>query len=163
MISWCQIKPVLRGNIGLALRALGFENPGTTMWRHRAHFVDVVHFNPHFNSFSVEFGCSLRSFHLLHPKPWETMFRSNLENAPGRENLQWRNFAETLAEEQRNIQELIPLIVDGMNRWFAKFENIASAREAVERNQRFGPDAIGIGNVGSPNYHSILAALNAVS
>lgn len=164
MISWSEIKIIIREIAGPALASLGFGNPGATMWRHRELFVDVVHFgSPRHRIFNVEFGCSARSSQVRHPKPWETTFRTSLQDAIGREGAGWVYFAGTLAEQRRDITALTPLVIKGVSRWFAKFDDVASAREAVEGSQMFGPDAIGVGDRESARHSEALLALEQVS
>jgi hypothetical protein len=158
MLSWAEVKEAIRECLGPTLVELGFTNPGKTMWRYRPVFIDVVDFYHvgHAGRFIVEFGCHPRRGAAMNLKPPECFFRTFLPDASGtRLPEEVYELAVSREEQHERLERIKPVLVAGVQRWFAKFESLESAAEAMKHNDLRGPNMVMLARPGSPAYAEV--------
>jgi hypothetical protein len=163
MLTWSQIKPLIRELVSPVFLEMGFEAPGVCMWRHREKFVDVVEFRvPRAHQMQIVFGSSPRLKGVGNPRP----FLCNFKTQPWLDlggNPELLSFGTDEERQRENLALLADRLREPAQRWFAYFDTVATARLALEHNEGFGPCHVFDGNPGSLAYLEIVAALNSIS
>jgi hypothetical protein len=162
MLTWAQIKPLIRGLVSPVFLEMGFESPGVCMWRHREKFIDVVEFSvKRAYDIHVFFGCSPRRKGSHNPRPWECAFSTQPSLSLG-VNPELLSFGANEERQRENLVRLADQLREPALQWFAHFASVATARFALEQNEVFGPRHVYGGMPGSMAYSQIAAALNAI-
>jgi hypothetical protein len=146
---WQRAKPHIRDILGAALVEQGFANPGTTMWRHRPDFVDVVHLRSKYGSeCTVHFGCNPRFLGKPQPDVWDCIFRTSLHDS-------FRLPADPSALPAMVISVIQPQVCRVLDTWFSRFASIDVAISLLDNV----PTEVSYSNKDSPAWRYAMDAL----
>ena len=158
MLSWNEIKPILRQTLASEFVQLGFDVPARAMWRYRPLLVDVVWFEAGVDVVAIEFACTPRVAGVSKPKPAECRFRVDpILDLKIDGNLLM--FAGDRSAQEVAFARVAPHLVDGARRWVGKFESISSTLAALETNALRGEDHVTHAQPGSRAYIETIAEL----
>jgi len=136
VLTWSEVRPLVVTTLGRSFVSLGFPNPGRGMWRVRPRFTDVAAFRcaKYGRSLKLELACALRRKGLSHPYPEECEFRVDLAPALG-----WTEerflFRDSVPEQVEALESMVPDLVAFAETWFAKWDCVSKAIEAVEASR----------------------------
>ena len=146
---WQLAKPHIRDILGTALIERGFANPGTTMWRHRHAFVDVVRLCSKYGvECTIHFGCNPRHIGDSQPEEWNCIFRTSLRDT-------FRFPPDPAAVADLIATVIQPQVLQIVDTWFPRFTSLDAAISLLTNNT----SEVFLGNKGSPAWTYALDAL----
>ena len=157
--TWDNVRRLYVQTVGPVLSAAGFGPAGRTMWRTRGEFVDVIdcRCNKWNTAAQISFGCGLRHFTKLHPKPWHCIFNVQGGFPWPAELLEFKESAEL---QLAAFRKLAPKVLQASECWFAHFSDLPTAREAAKSNSLQWPNRVALFGVPSPAFSEAMEQLN---
>lgn len=150
---WQVAKPVIRAAFAPAFRDRGFPNPGTTMWRRRHEFVDVVRLGS-------RYGVECNAYFGSHPaalvtiegrlRVWSCMFRTMGAHS-------FRIPTDISSMTSAVQLELLPSVLQVVDTWFTQFTSLEAAISCLEDR----PLEVSSCSKNSPFYEQALAGLHS--